>query len=344
MSKIVGIGNCQITGMIRSAAEALGLCPVHVHPKNLAMKPGWIAKIVAEAEIVFAQRVPWADEVRTVLSRIGRSQVPVVSAPRLKFSGFHPDLTMGAAGKFPWLPMGTAHSAILLAAWRDGLEPEDALTLFRDEVYEELGYYQAYASSRKALLKECAACGLDANRLLESWEHSGAFFYVPLHPKMNVLWDIGFELLRSAGLYDGKKPDLREEDPFSTNLIWPIYPEIAEKLGLSGDYVFWPNRGAGATGEQAPMSLEQFIARTFDAYRRSPPDLTTFPRMSDPRLGSITSFARGRRGQHHDFTPGDWRASEAAEEAEVAKVICDEELLDNLLDDELNAVPEPSRL
>jgi hypothetical protein len=312
--------------MVECAAAALGLTPVYLHPSQLGQDLHRLFDLLPKAEVVLAQREPWADTVQEVVSFSDRPELPVIAVPRLYFSGFHPDLAtpVKAAGKCPHLPMGTANSAILLAAWREGLDARQALSLFRDEVYDTLGYYSVYASAAEALVQECRLSGLDVEPLISRWIGSGAFFHVPLHPKINVINDITLLLLRNAG-FDCDESAC-PEDPLATNVGWPVYPEIAERLGFAGDYVFRPNNPAGEVGGKlAPMGLEEFGERTFAAYRETPPNVPSFPRMGDPRFNCLRSFVEGATGPSRGFASDQWLRSEAAE---ALKLICDEELLD----------------
>jgi hypothetical protein len=315
---IFGVGNCQTDAIARCASSALGPKSHYVHPRKSGFDDKQLAKILRTAEIVFTQPV-FAPKVRHIMSRSQERSGIVIESPRLFFPGFHPDLvTPNLAGKFSHLPMGNANSAILLAAWSAGLGPDDAITLFRDEVYEALGYYDAFEAATHRLIEECASFGIDAASLMRGWERP--FFYVPLHPKIAVLHDIALTLLRNAGV------SIRNSDPpddrLATNVIWPVYPEIGQRLGVTGNYIFRPNRNS-PDGKSDPMTLEEFVGRTYQSYERSPPDVSQFPRMDDSRYQSISSFVNGRT--YFDVGGANWRDAEA--DAAV-QVICDEELLD----------------
>jgi hypothetical protein len=326
MRTIIGVGNCQVRAIVQCASAALGLAPVYLQAAELGPDACRLLKFLPKADLVFAQPEPCANIVRKIVGSSDRPELPVIAAPRLYFPGFHPDLAtpVKAAGKCPDLPMGTANSAILLAAWREGLEPEQALTLFRDEVYEALGYYGAYASAAEMLVQECRISGLDAQPLIDTWIRGGPFFYVPLHPKIVVINDITLHLLQNAG-FDCERPAY-SEDLLARNVIWPVYPEIAQRLGFAGDYVFRPNNPAGeVSGRLAPMSLDDFVQRTFAAYRNSPPNLSNFPRMGDPRFRCVRSFVDDGTDLYQALASDDWLPSEADE---AMKLVCDEELLD----------------
>ncbi len=190
--------------------------------------------------------------------------------------------------------MGDANSAILLAAWRDGLREADAISLFREEVYEALGYFDTFALSEQALIEECAGIGLDVKPLLRGWLRRGTFASLPLHPSINVLADFAAALLSSAGLYDGVALE-GADDKLARGVVWPVFPEIARRIGLSGDYIFWPKNGASTVRpDLKPMSLETFVQRTYSCWQITPPEITAFERLSDARLKNIGRFIKKR--------------------------------------------------
>lgn len=301
--------------MVRCASAALALPWRHLLPDDKR-----VAGALRSAQIVFVQG-PWLAKIKEMIGSSGGPDAPLITAPRLYFPGFHPDMATPskAAGKCPNLPLGTANSAILLAAWSEGFGPDEAITLFRDEVYEALGYYEAFDAATELLVRECGLFGVDVRPLMGAWKRP--FFHVPLHPKIEVLNDVALALLHNAGIEtSGSAPPVA--DGLSINVIWPVYPEIGERLGVEGSYIFRPNC-EGAEDGMRSLTLEQFIERTFAGYHRAPPDLSQFPRMSDSRLQSIGSFVTG--SAYDAFGSADWLEADAAA---AVQVICDEELLD----------------
>jgi len=293
LGKIVGVGNCQLEGIVKCAAEALDSEPAYIHPRKAKEDHDLFKSLVADATVAFASRGSQQAELVALARACGRADLPVLSAPRIYFSGFHPDVAFPSvnAAELPSLPMGNANSAILLAAFRDGLSEQEARSLFREDVFAELGYFDAYGFSVDALIDECSQCGFDAEPLLRRWVAAGPFVYVPLHPRLDVLDDIGRALLVNAGLKP-LRPTKSVDDELSRNLIWPIYPEIGNRLGMPGDYIFRPkNLKASSRPDLAPMGLEDFVGRTYAVYRKTPPHFAAFERMSDPRFENIKRFA-----------------------------------------------------
>jgi hypothetical protein len=294
----------------------------YLHPLTAKSKPELLTEALAEASVVFATRGDAHSRVQETLVHAGRPDLPVIAAPSIYFPGFHPDVVYpGPDGERPELPMGNANSAILLAAWREGLGVEQAIGLFRDEVYGALGYYEMFALAKDGLVKECARAGFDVNPLMGCWLEQEAFVYLPLHPKIHVLRDIAMTQLRLAQLHDGTPSPQAVEDELSRNLIWPVYPEIARKLGMDGDYIFHPKNMRGVPrAHLEPMGLETFVERTYSCFRQTPPNLSAFARLSDPRLEKLRRFIGSRplaraNNPYRNLSAEHWWAKAVAEPA-----------------------------
>ncbi|QNM82762.1 GSCFA domain-containing protein [Sphingomonas sabuli] len=294
---VVGIGNCQVEVMIRIAGDALGLTPRFIHSNRFRADKAFASEVISDAQLVFANYGQLHAEVtQFIRDELGRS-VPVLPAPKFYFIGFHPDVVLPSSveGERRTLPLGNTNSAILLAAFRQGLSVGEAVTLFKDEVFEALGYYDAYPLAVRMLVKQCLRCGIDVRRFLPRWLNKGPFVYVPLHPRADVLRDVTVLLLQSVDLLGaGAKVD-PGEDMFARNVIWPIYPEIGDRLGLPGNYVFMPkNTALKAEARFDPMDLQTFTERTFAIYAAEPPDYTCFSRHDDPNFHNLRRFLRSR--------------------------------------------------
>jgi hypothetical protein len=298
MAKIVSFGNCQAEGMGRCAAAALGLDAKFVHPSKVHYNPQLLVEALINADIVFATREITFPQAQEAAAAAGRADLLLIPTPTIYFSGFHPDVVFpsSAAGDRQDLPMVNANSAILLAAWREGLELDAAISLFRGEVFEALGYYDFFGMATDAFVEECAVDGLDVQPLIPAWMEQGPFVYVPNHPRIHVLRDLAMMQLQRHQLHDGSlAADFAVEDPLARNLIWPVYPEIADRLGVPGDYIFRTKRRPGApTADAAPIDLRTFAERTYTCYGRAAPDLSLFVRLADPRLQGLGRFVKTR--------------------------------------------------
>ena len=249
--KVAVLGNCQAYGV---AACLMRLYPdVEVRGISIGGLEG------PDDSQALAERVSAFDAVISQplgarhgsLSSVAMSEQArrLVAFPRIYFDGLQPDMV--PAGGYP----RGMHSRLVLAGYAMGLSEARTAELFNAYVYGVLGYFDAYAKAERYLLDSFAACGLEAEPLLAAWRRDGPFVHAPPHPSVRVMWSIAEQLGRTLEL---GAPDVGAApiDLLEPLGVWPVYPEIARRLGLAGDLTF---RFKG----EAPMTLEQMIAREF---------------------------------------------------------------------------------
>ena len=321
MAEVVAFGNCQAEGIARCAAATLGVKARFLHPSKVHYEPSLLTNALRRARVVFATREINYPQALDCAAAVGRSDLLVIPTPSIYYSGFHPDVVFPSSpeGARPELPMVNANSAILLAGWRDGLGVGDAISLFRDEVYEALGYYDFFAMANETLVQQCALDGIDVQPRIERWLEQGPFVYVPNHPTIEVLHDLAMMQLHRHQLYDGTLPARAlVEDRLARSMIWPVYPDIADRLGLPGDYIFRPKKKPGMpVADTMPMDLETFVERTYRCYRRNAPDLSLFLRLTDPRLEGLGRFVKSRPDRqsanpYKQLSPSHWWSNAVA--------------------------------
>jgi len=83
------------------------------------------------------------------------------------------------------------------------------------------------------------------------------------HPLLYVYEDIARALLLQSKIRIGKNNvSIYLEDPFKHYSIWPVYPEIANRIGVNGDYVFVRAMLNGT------MTLREFVEHSFSIYEQ----------------------------------------------------------------------------
>lgn len=190
----------------------------------------------------------------------------VTRAPWIIFRGFHPDCTYlfhqgapipGAAGPL--------QSAIALAARLEDLPRERALRLYNAYVYARLGYFDAHAAGLDLMREEWSAVGLDASRWLAP--QTTPFMHTINHPVPAMLEDVARQLLAGAGLSAAPTPADAPPDRLVGGGIWPVYPEIAERLGMEGGTAYrrpgLPDAPLEAAVEAAYAGLDSALADGF---------------------------------------------------------------------------------
>ncbi len=181
--------------------------------------------------------------------------------PHVWFQGYHPDICyLDTSGPVTRGPIGPYHSVIAFSAYSLGLSAEQALSLFRGDVYSALGYFDAWGPAREGTLRDFDEHGYDLRPLLPAWVRQGPFMHSVNHPKIRVLMDLARMLLRKAGR-SVHESDIVPQDNLVQGPVFAIYPEVGSRLGVAGSYVF--KRG----GTYRTKTLEQFVRECFELYR-----------------------------------------------------------------------------
>jgi hypothetical protein len=201
------------------------------------------------------------------VSKIGRTHL----WPSIVFTGYHPDIMyLDFDGRAATSHFGPYHSRIAAVAYATELSVEDTAERFNALTFGRLGYFDAYALGKNQFLSTANHYGLDVEEDFARWEQAGPFMYTINHPKMSVINDIARKLIKASGLeLNGDNPvEEAEPDYFADNIIWPIYPEIAQRLGnLSGSYEF--KQVGHLTAGVPSLHLEEFIDKCFRKYADS---------------------------------------------------------------------------
>ncbi len=188
--------------------------------------------------------------------------------PSIQFGGFHPDICYASSPQGTTkTPMDDYNSIICLAAFNKGLSEADTLKLFNRSTYMAGGYFEIWALEKRQMFDHFSDCGVDLSADFRRWSMRGSFMYSVNHPRIECLYDVAAQMTRRIGrepLLDW----LRPHDNAANAVVFPVYDEIAEELGIPGSYHFKPG------GQYRFLSLEAFIAGSFAAYRQFPS--TTF--------------------------------------------------------------------
>jgi hypothetical protein len=181
--------------------------------------------------------------------------------PTLSFNAYHPDICyLLESGKALKGALGDYHSLIAYAAFRAGLNERSTLALYRADVYAALGYFDRWDRARGTLLAAFAEQGLDISQHFMRWSRNGPFMYSINHPRLPCVRDVARCVLARAGL-EASYLDPMPHDNLANGPVYPIYPEIAARLGVEGSYLFKPG------GKYEFIRLEAFVASSFQLYR-----------------------------------------------------------------------------
>jgi hypothetical protein len=139
---------------------------------------------------------------------------------------------------------------------------------YNDTVYGELGFYDVWDQNKKALLANYAGLGMDLSGAFAEWQSRGLFMHTINHPYSFVMSDITRRLLTAAGV------PMRDVDPVkfvadrgADDIVWPVYPEIAERLGVRGEMSFKASdRWVPRDDQPKVLDLDEFVRGSFAIY------------------------------------------------------------------------------
>lgn len=286
MTEVLSIGNCQSEQLARCLRLMLpGYAISHIRRQNDASLLGQIESAIGRKPIILLQRpiaAPSADIAAL------RNNFTVFDYPSIAYSGFHPDLIRPKVNKVGLrCPMGTNHSAIIMYGYLQGLDEATVTALFRTEVFEAIGYYSYNKVSIDALRDTLERYQLWSSDEFSYLQSLNCFMYTTIHPKLEVIAMLARSILKNAGIEPKLLyPEELMTDDLANNIVWPVYPEIGNKLGIyRTEYLFKAKNSPNHI-----YSLDEFVSGSFQAYRDSAFDDSCHPRFSDPTFLNIRRF------------------------------------------------------
>jgi hypothetical protein len=197
---------------------------------------------------------------------------PVTRLPLTAFEAYHPDLCyMTVDGDVLRGPLFDYHSKIVTAAWLEGLPVSVVRGLFNGAHYERFGFLGIWDTCKSVYLGSYAEAGVDLAPRFPGWTREGAFMHSVNHPSIRVVADIARALLAQDGLV-ARETDFLPHDNLKNAPVWPVYPEIAETLGVRGSLLFKIHNAYRF------LELDEFIAASYELLSRYPRDkVKVFP-------------------------------------------------------------------
>lgn len=282
MPRIVLIGNCQI----HSLAEALRFfCPRSfvkiVYSWETTAEYGTIDKLLNELatfDYVFAHQSYDGVFQHGGFDRLREAFPHLIDIPVIVFPAFHPDLIYlyhdTATGERVGVQsaIGTYNSALAVFGYIHGLSVDEVLGLYREDVYEMLGYFDFWPSSQEELLKAGRSVGIPLETEFQRWTRSGCFMHSINHPKAIVLIDVASALLRKAAITTlnvGCEHYITDNE--LADAVWPVYEPVARRYGLKGSNVFKkPDYAANAGNGMRFFDLRTFVDESYRSYEYFP--------------------------------------------------------------------------
>lgn len=249
------VSGCQTAGLANSLSLLLPACEVHAIDLHAFSRDFHeLRKRLDQYQYILV-----TPELRDKLDFAGCTNIHWV--PAIYFCGYHPDLCYVKVGEnFLVGDLGDYQSNIVVEGFRRGLSVEKTAELFNHNTYEQIGYYELWATERARFVADYAAEGLEIGAEFMSWARRGPFMHSVNHPTIDAL----FGLARAVVLkLTGQSRDLalRPHDGLAQGPVFPIFPELADVLGIAGgSYLFKP------VNSYRPLALDEFITRSFALY------------------------------------------------------------------------------
>lgn len=231
-----------------------------------------------------------------------RKACKVIEFPAVAYGGFHPDLIRPKRNKVLIKgPLGSNHSAIVLYGYMRGFDEAATAALFREDVFRILGYFRARAECDEHLRGKLDHFGLLDEAEFTPLLAGPCFMHNTIHPKLPLIGALARVLLDKAGVSPFLRyPENLTPDDLVNNVVWPVYPEIARGLNLTGgEYVF-----QFKPVKRFIFGLQDFIAKSFEAYRAQAVDATCHARFAGPEIAALDALvARIRSGSTEPLNP-----------------------------------------
>ena len=271
--RILLLGNCQAGALGRVLSYRL--TDYHVATGQTLLRSNiddtdldvLASKLIDTYTYIYMQPEVSHHRVGRVLKEHSTNKTNLYYFPSLSFIGFHPDFAAFGYRS----PMNGCHSLITLYGWANKLSVSQTLAMFNDVNFETLGFYSSWHDSVQFLKDQALEVNINIEKYLNKWLTSEKSFLVPTHPSITIMNDICTELMLRDGFEEtiNKKAETLPADPFVSEVIWPVYPEIAANIGCAGSYTFSRQRGDDRVHWKKPtetLSLQSFVEESFQQY------------------------------------------------------------------------------
>ncbi len=296
--KVVIFGNCQSLELAKlMQAMTGGVVAVTVETTRTVinqMQSGQfqLASLIEASDLIFVQNI--GEILILIKQQFPESFYKVRRFPSINFFAYHPDLVYVSSNKQSAMIKGVTgeyQSAIALGGWLAGLSAKETISLFREDVFEALGYYSYWDYSKKLLMAASYRCDFDVANLFDKWCDQGCWLYSINHPKQLVLADVARRLLTNEQIDTLPGAEHFVVDSLAKGPVWPVYPEIGKQLGISGHYYF--KRVEGLCPIEKPVlmvALDDYILESYAMFDRYGREDLSCERMQSIRYKNMKQF------------------------------------------------------
>lgn len=204
-------------------------------PQRIAdfCKEGWktYKADLDQADVVYTQKL----KIYNFLLQCEDYKEKVRFVPLMNCAAFHPDMTyMRHNGTKLVGPMGDYHSILVTAAYFAGLSQNAAISLFRPDVYEAMGYFSKSQVEIESFEQRFRQNDIDVEDLIVS--HKGAWMRTLNHPRSSMVVHLVSRILERDGIaIKNRSPSVCDwiEDNLAKGPEWPLYPGLLESVSMA---------------------------------------------------------------------------------------------------------------
>lgn len=251
--RIIVSSNCQTGGVAAALQE--------IFPDDVFMPIPLPTLSGEEEERNFVGRLEGADiwvsnGLHELLDKYGlNSRVQLVRIPRIRFSGFHPDLVYAKQLSTNKLIDPHYNSAIVVWSYKNNIEIQKAKTFFNAENYWQLGYMSSWEPCVAGLKQLFKDTDVDFSEFFLGVRREGLFMYSLNHPKVQVLARLAKLIALRMGANKAVLEKRIDIDDGLNEIIWPLYPELGDELALPSAYEWKVENGKWLIGVEAYLEF-----------------------------------------------------------------------------------------
>lgn len=179
------------------------------------------------------------------------------------FESYHPDIcyVKDASGNLVRTKMGDYNSIIVISAFLTGLSVDEVCELFSGELFQRFGFYDLWNQDIKRLQTK-NSLKINWAYMLRDESRRGCFMFTFNHPNSSTLFEISKQILNKLNIEYHALSCNVVPSYLANGPVWPVYPDIAERFTMKGNYLFKP------ADSWTVFDLKTFIETSYEEYRK----------------------------------------------------------------------------
>ena len=237
MTRILITGNCvryDIAAQLALWLPTARIITADVGMHHTPAENTPLAGLLAESDLLITMSS--REETEQIAASFPKNKLSICRIPMIGFAAFHPDICFAVNAETGIATQQVFNSAIGGWAYLQGMQASEAATLFNAQNYQALGYFNAWNRSVTYLRDAFARSDLapDFAAFFYAVKRDGRFMQTFNHPTPRAITVLCTLICKYCGLQPvSNEPISRGSSPAS-RLVWPVYPEIAQALGVAG--------------------------------------------------------------------------------------------------------------